>query len=114
MRAVGSVLTNKALLLASVLVNTDRPMSDEPPTPPADLPTDVVDTLDDYSPGLLRHVARYAEELVEYREREARPAEADDEDERPDDLPDDVPSKATIKESTTTATTTGNGEKAIR
>ena len=74
-------------------------MSYEPPTPPAELPTDIVDTLDDYSPELLRHVARYAEDLAEYREREARLAEADGEDEieeRLDDLPDDVPSKATI------------------
>jgi hypothetical protein len=87
------------MLLASVLVNTDRPMSYEPPTPPADLPTDVIDSLDDSSPELLRHVASYAEELAEYREREARLAEAEDEDEideRPDDLPDGVPSKATI------------------
>ena len=92
-------LTNKTMLLASVLVNTDRPMSYEPPTPPADLPTDVIDSLDDSSPELLRHVASYAEELAEYREREARLAEAEDEDEideRPDDLPDGVPSKATI------------------
>jgi hypothetical protein len=74
-------------------------MSYEPPTPPADLPTDVIDTLDDYSPELLQDVAHYAEDLAEYREREARLAEAEDEDEieeRPDDLPDDVPSKATI------------------
>ena len=38
-------------------------------------------------------------ELAEYREREARYAEEDDEaeiKERPDDLLDDVPSKATI------------------
>jgi len=87
------------MLLASVLVNADRPMSYEPPTPPADLPTGVIDTLDDYSPELLRHVASYAEELAECREREDRLAEAEDEDEieeRPDDLPDDVPSKATI------------------
>jgi len=82
-----------------MLVNTNWPMSYEPPTPPAELPIDVVDTLDDYSPELLRNVARYAEELAEYREREARLAEEDDEaeiKERPDDLPDDVPSKATI------------------
>jgi len=86
-----------------MLVNTNWSMSYEPPTPPADLPIDVVDTLDDYSPELLRHVARYADELAEYREREARLAEEDDEaeiKERPDDRPDDVPSKATttIKE----------------
>ena len=74
-------------------------MSYEPPTPPSELPTDVVDTLNDYSPELLRHVARYAEELAEYREREARLAEKEEEnviEERPEDLPDDVPSKATI------------------
>jgi len=45
----------------------------------------------------------YAEELAEYREREARLEEKDSQsnaEERPDDLPDDVPSKAaiTIKE----------------
>ncbi|UTF55900.1 hypothetical protein [Natronosalvus rutilus] len=74
-------------------------MSYEPPTPPADLSTDVIDTLDDYSLEQLRRVARYAEELAEYREREARLAEADEEDElneHPDNLPDDVPSKATL------------------
>jgi hypothetical protein len=74
-------------------------MSYEPPTPPAELPIDVVDTLDDYSPELLRYVARYADELAEYREHEARLAEEDDEaeiKERPEDLPDDVPSKVTI------------------
>jgi len=74
-------------------------MSYEPPTPPADLPTDDIDTLDDYSPEPFRHVAGYAKELAEYREREDRLAEAEDEDEieeRPNDLPDDVPAKATI------------------
>ncbi|USZ73502.1 hypothetical protein [Natronosalvus halobius] len=74
-------------------------MSYEPPTPPADLPTNVIDTLNDYSLEQLRRVARYADELAEYREREARLAEADEEDElneRSDELPDDVPSKATL------------------
>ncbi|APX00308.1 hypothetical protein CHINAEXTREME_21160 (plasmid) [Halobiforma lacisalsi AJ5] len=74
-------------------------MSYEPPTPPSELPNDIVDTLDEYSPERLQHVANYAEKLAEYREREARLAEQDSEDEvkeRPDDLPDDVPSKATI------------------
>ncbi|MFD1571328.1 hypothetical protein [Halorubrum laminariae] len=77
-------------------------MSDEPPTPPSELSTDIVNTLDDYSPERLRHVAGYAEKLADHREREARLGE-EDEDEieaRPDDLPDDVPLKATttIKE----------------
>ena len=63
------------------------------------MPTGVVNTLDDYSPEVLRHVARYADELAEYREREAPLAEKAEEDEieeRPADLPDEVPSKATI------------------
>lgn len=74
-------------------------MSYEPPTPPQGLPDDVVDTLDDYLPELLRHVARYTKDLVEYREREVRLAENEGNNqikEQPEDLPDDVPSKATV------------------
>ncbi|SFT05674.1 hypothetical protein [Halostagnicola kamekurae] len=73
-------------------------MSYESPTPPADLSADIVDTLNGYSPGQLKDVARYAEELAEHKEREARLEEgSDDSDvkERPNDLPDSVPSKAT-------------------
>jgi len=87
------------MLLAFVLVNTDRPMSYEPPTPPAELPSDIVDTLNGCSPDQLQHVARYAEELAEHKAREARLEEESEEEEieeRPDDLPDDVPAKATI------------------
>ncbi|GAB7121088.1 hypothetical protein [Natrinema sp. JCM 9743] len=74
-------------------------MSYEPPTPPANLPTEVVNTLNDFTPEHLRDVASYAEELAEHKEREARLEEESGEDEveeRPDNLPDDVPSKATI------------------
>jgi len=74
-------------------------MSYEPPTPPAELPTDIVDTFNGYSPDQLQHVARYAEELAEHKTREVRLEEESEDneiDERPDDLPDDVPSKATI------------------
>jgi hypothetical protein len=74
-------------------------MSYEPPTPQAELPTDLVDTLNAYPPDQLQHVARYAEALAEHKEREARLEEKKDEseiDERPDDTPEDVPSKATI------------------
>jgi hypothetical protein len=74
-------------------------MSYEPPTPPAELPTDIVNTLNGYSPDQLQHVARYAEELAEHKAREGRlKSESDDGeiDEQPDDLPDDVPAKATI------------------
>ena len=74
-------------------------MSYEPPTPPAELPAEIVNTLNGCSPNQLQHVARYAEELAEHKAREARlveESEDDEIDERPDDLPDDVPSKATI------------------
>ncbi|TQQ79139.1 hypothetical protein EGH24_12145 [Halonotius terrestris] len=74
-------------------------MSYEPPTPPTELPTDIVNTLNGYSPEQLQYVASYAEKLAEHKDREARLEEksGDDEiDNRPDDLPDDVPSKATI------------------
>lgn len=82
-----------------MLVNTRRHlMSDEPPTPPAELPTEIIDTLNEYPSEQLRHVARYAEELAEHKAREDRLAEQSEEDieKRPDDLPDEVPSKATI------------------
>jgi len=74
-------------------------MSYEPPTPPANLPTEIVNTLNEATPEHLRDVASYAEALAKHKEREARlEEEADDADveERPDDLPDDVPAKATI------------------
>jgi len=74
-------------------------MSYEPPTPPAELPTETVDTLNGFSPDQLKDVARYAEALAEYKDREARLEDESDDDkieERPDDLPSDVPAKATI------------------
>ena len=74
-------------------------MSYEPPTPPATLPTEIVNTLNGYSPDQLQDVARYAEALAEHKAREVRLEEESDDDEideRPVDLPDDVPSKATI------------------
>jgi hypothetical protein len=76
-------------------------MSYEPPSPPANFPTEIVDALNEATSEHLRDVGRYAEALAEHKEREARleeEEEADDADveERPDDLPDDVPAKATI------------------
>jgi len=74
-------------------------MSYESPTPPAELPTETVDTLNGFSPDQLQDVARYAEALAEHKDREARLAEEEKEneiEERSDDLPDDVPAKATI------------------
>jgi hypothetical protein len=74
-------------------------MSYEPPTPSTNLPTDLVNTLNESTPDRLRDIATYAEELAEHKERKARLEEETTEDEikkRPDDLPDDVPRKATI------------------
>jgi len=74
-------------------------MSYEPPTPPAGLPTELVETLNECPPEQLREVAHYAEGLAEHKERKPRLEKKSDEDdfeERPDDLPDDVPTKATI------------------
>ncbi|SEO74325.1 hypothetical protein SAMN05216388_10185 [Halorientalis persicus] len=74
-------------------------MSYEPPTPAAELPTEIVETLNGYSPDQLQRIARYAEELAEHKARKARLENEPDENEineRTDDLPDDVPSKATI------------------
>jgi len=71
----------------------------EPPSPPANLPTEIVDALNEATPEKLRDVASYSEALAEHKDREARfEEEADDADveERTDDLPDDVPAKATI------------------
>jgi len=70
-------------------------MSCEPPTPPAELPRDIVTTLNDYPSDQLQHVARYAEELAEHKARKARLEEETTEDEI-DERPNDVPSKATI------------------
>ncbi|ELZ39307.1 hypothetical protein C463_17223 [Halorubrum californiense DSM 19288] len=74
-------------------------MSPKPPTPPKDIPTEIVNTLNSYSPTRLRYIARYAEALASHKARGAELDEesADDEDEeRSDELPDDVPTKATI------------------
>jgi len=74
-------------------------MSYEPPTPPASLPTEIVNMLNESTPDHLRDVATYTKALAEHKERESRLEEEADQDEveeRPDDLPDDVPTKATI------------------
>ena len=74
-------------------------MSYKPPPPPANLPTEIVNTLNESDPERLRDVASYAEALAEHKEREACLEEStgqDEVEERPDDLPDDVPAKASI------------------
>ncbi|ERG97299.1 PD-(D/E)XK nuclease family protein [Haloquadratum walsbyi] len=53
----------------------------EPPSPPANLPTEIVDALNEATPEHLRDAASYAEALTEHKEREARlEEEADDTD----------------------------------
>jgi len=72
-------------------------MSYEQPSPPANLPTEIVDALNEATPEHLRDAASYAEALAEHKEREARlEEEADDTDvkERPDDLPGRRPSQS--------------------
>lgn len=74
-------------------------MSHEPPTPPASLPTEVVNTLNESTSECLRDIATYAGALAEHKEQEVPIEKAGDQDtgeERPDDLPADVPAKATI------------------
>ena len=74
-------------------------MSYKPPTPPANLPMEIVNTLNETDLEQLRDVAAYAEALTEHKEREARLEESarqEEAKERPDDLPDDVPAKATV------------------
>ena len=97
---VDQFLTNSTNLLDVLLVNTGRsPMSHEPPTPPAELSIDLVDTLNGYSSEKLQDIARYAEELSKHKTREGRHKAESDEDEIGEqlgDLPDNIPSKATI------------------
>jgi len=67
----------------------------EPPTPPANLPTETINTLNESSPEQLRDVAVYAEALAEHKEREVRLEESTDQEEI-EERPDDVPAKATV------------------
>ena len=74
-------------------------MSDDPPSPPIELPTELVSTLDGCTPDQLRRVAHYSEELAEYKSRREYTDQAVDkavDDEPSDDRPNDVPPKATI------------------
>jgi hypothetical protein len=70
-------------------------MAYEPPTPPAELPTEVVDSLNGYSPEQLQDVARYGEALAEHKALKTR-FEEESEDDEIDERPDDLPTKATI------------------
>ncbi len=50
----------------------NRPkMAESPPTPPAELPAEIERTLAEQSPVVLRAIARYADELADYRDEPA-------------------------------------------
>lgn len=70
-------------------------MSHQPPTPPTELPADIIETLNECSSEQLKHVAQYTKRLAEHKTREACLKENSVENQT-DDLPDDVPSKATV------------------
>jgi hypothetical protein len=53
-------------------------MSYDPPTPPADLPTELVNSLNEPASDRLRDIARYADALAEHKEREVRLEEESD------------------------------------
>jgi len=95
-----SILTNRIKILERMLVNK---MAEEP-APPATLPAEFVESLQNLSVNQLGETADYAEALVAHRERERRLKEEEG-DKEPEDMdsaerPTDVPSGAsvTIKE----------------
>jgi len=75
-------------------------MSDSPPSPPAELPSEVADTLADFSPALLHEVSQYTDALAAFKERADRDADQDDSNgddiDQPDELPEEVPARATV------------------
>jgi hypothetical protein len=73
-------------------------MAEEPPTPPASLPPETIETLNGYEPERLRDVAEYADQLAEHKEQVGRREEREEDNgtEQPEELPEGVPSKATI------------------
>jgi len=71
-------------------------MPDEP-MPPATLPSGIAEECSALTADQLRELAKYAESLAEYREREARlKTEEESSDEAPDDRPDEVPAGASV------------------
>jgi len=97
----------------------EQSMSDEPPTPPTSLSTEVANALNDLPPEHLRDIARYAEKLAEHKEREDRLEEESNEDESEDGQTSfrRCPVESHDHDqgrSTTTAITTGSGEKATK
>jgi hypothetical protein len=75
-------------------------MSDSELATPPEVPGEVAFSLEKCNAETLRSIAKYADALAEYREREAQSDEANDDEsqERSEDLPEDVPTKATLTE----------------
>ncbi|WP_440991969.1 hypothetical protein [Haloarchaeobius baliensis] len=70
----------------------------EPPTPPAEIPPELVESLEDCSPTQLREAANYAFALATYRERESRLDDGDSGEAPPEPIsrPAEVPAKASL------------------
>ncbi|ELY97341.1 hypothetical protein [Natrialba asiatica] len=76
-------------------------MSYSEPTIPPEVPGELAALLDECNAETLRSIAKYADALAEYQEREERINETEDEEtaqEHPEDMPEDVPTKATLTE----------------
>ncbi len=77
-------------------------MASEPPTPPSNLPVDLIDSLNGLSPEQLQSISAYTDVLATYKshaqEEQSGPNgdDGDEDGESADDLPEDVPAKATI------------------
>ncbi|WP_256300912.1 hypothetical protein [Haloarchaeobius salinus] len=78
----------------------------EPPTPPSELPDDLVEDLADCSPDQLREAANYAFALASHREREDRLGEGESPESPP--VPDSRPAEVPAKASLTTKTINDN------
>ena len=70
-------------------------MSEEP-TPPATVPSDLIEGCRTLSPDQLRELARYAKSLAEYQDRQTRAADEESHDADPDQRPDGVPAGASV------------------
>jgi len=85
------LLTNSTDLLGMLLVNARQPpMSHEPPTPPADLSIDLLDTLNGCSSEKLQGIAGYAGKVSKHKTE----SDEDEIGEELSDLPDKCMSSA--------------------
>jgi hypothetical protein len=94
-------------------------MSYEPSSPPANLPTKIVNTLNESDSEQLRDVATYAEALAEHKEREARLRSRQNKKRSKNDqtifrMTSRPKQRSRSKRSTIIATTTGSGGRERR